>query len=179
MTANLKQMDEKFITNVIGCHQKSRPFLVEDLYNGYIETIYEVSFVMAAHWLITRRCLETVGGFSPSFPHYGEDDNYLQRVNFWGLKVGIVPEAKAVHDRADSNWSVEKNIYIHQYIDAIKNASNPLSRSSLWNYIKANAKNAIKTKNVLLWNFACRLYKERGGIEENYQLSLQKGAFLK
>lgn len=178
MKADMLHFDDKFVTNVIGCHQVSRPFFVEDLYMGRMASVYDVSFVMAAHWLITRKCLETVGGFSPSFPHYGEDDNYIQRVNYWGMKVGIVPAAKAVHDRADSNWSVEKNMYIHQYIDAIKFASNPSEKGSLWPYIKANAKSAIKTRNRLLWNYSYRLFHEQNTISKNYKLSLSKGAFL-
>lgn len=173
-----KKMDDKFASYVLGCHQQVRPFLVEDLFFGILNDVYEVSFVMAAHWLITRKCFESVGGFSPSFPHYGEDDNYLQRVNFWGMKVGIAPRALAVHDRADQEWSPEKNLYIQRYICAIKDASNPLTKTSLWPYIKANAKNAIKTRNVKLWNYARKLFFERKMIEENYRRSLSSCAFL-
>ena len=73
--------------------------------------IQEVPYVMAAHWLITRRCLETVGLFAPVFPHYGEDENYCQRVRFHGLRVGVVPSARGVHDRAHRSESLEKVIY--------------------------------------------------------------------
>lgn len=62
--------------------------------------IVEVPFVMAAHWLISRRCLEAVGLFSPSFPHYGEDDNWLHRARYAGFCAGVVPASAAVHDRA-------------------------------------------------------------------------------
>ncbi len=64
------------------------------------EAISEVPFVMAAHWLISRRGLLTVGGFSPAFDLYGEDDNWIDRAHFFGLKAGVVGGARAVHDRA-------------------------------------------------------------------------------
>lgn len=56
-------------------------------------------FFMAAHWMIRRECIEKVGGFSPAFPHYGEDVNYLDRARFHGFKCGVVENARAVHDR--------------------------------------------------------------------------------
>lgn len=63
--------------------------------------VSEVPFVMAAHWLIPRKALLTVGGFSPAFDLYGEDDNWIDRAHFFGLKAGVVVGARAVHDRAD------------------------------------------------------------------------------
>lgn len=62
--------------------------------------VYDTPFVNAAAWLITRRCLLTVGGFDPAFFHYAEDDNYLHRVHFHGLKVGLVPDAFIHHDHS-------------------------------------------------------------------------------
>jgi len=64
-------------------------------------TVVEVPFVMAAHWLVSAYALRMVGGFSPAFKQYGEDDNWLHRLHFLGLKCGVVTSARAVHDRAD------------------------------------------------------------------------------
>lgn len=61
--------------------------------------VYDVPFVNAAGWLMSRECLETVGGFDPLFFHYGEDDNYCQRLNYHGFKIGVVPDARLLHDR--------------------------------------------------------------------------------
>lgn len=61
--------------------------------------VVEVPFVMAAHWLINRDTLLKVGGFSPLFHQYGEDDNYIDRLHYHGLKAGVVSTASAVHDR--------------------------------------------------------------------------------
>jgi GT2 family glycosyltransferase len=62
---------------------------------------YPVTFVNAAAWLITRKCLRTVGGFNPNFFHYGEDVDYLQRLRYHGLQVGIVSGAWVHHDRGE------------------------------------------------------------------------------
>jgi GT2 family glycosyltransferase len=75
-----------------------------DFYSDFIlkkplPTVYEVPFVNAAGWLISRQCMETIGGFDPVFFHYGEDDNYCQRVLFHGLKIGVVPKVFLKHDR--------------------------------------------------------------------------------
>ncbi len=61
----------------------------------------EVPFVMAAHWLISAEAIRRVGGFSPAFRQYGEDDNYIDRLHCHGLRCAVVPAANAVHDRAD------------------------------------------------------------------------------
>lgn len=61
--------------------------------------IYETSFVMAAHWMIRCDALRRVGLFSPAFPHYGEDNNLVQRFQWLGFRIGICPMARSVHDR--------------------------------------------------------------------------------
>ncbi len=67
--------------------------------NRTIKDVYQTDFVNAALWLITRNCIEKIGYFDPIFPHYGEDDDFLFRVNASGLKVGIVPAALGNHAR--------------------------------------------------------------------------------
>ena len=67
--------------------------------------------VMAAHWLIPRKALETIGLFSPLFPLYGNDDNWCDRARYHGFKIGIVPGARAVHDRASREETKEKVIF--------------------------------------------------------------------
>lgn len=90
MTASLRSEDRQFRAKCMSAGK-----VYED------GKIYEVSFVMAAHWMISSKCLMTVGGFSPAFPHYGEDDNYIHRARYHGFKVGFLMGARAVHDRED------------------------------------------------------------------------------
>lgn len=68
-----------------------------------VPRLIETPFINAAAWLITRACLEKVGGFDPIFFHYGEDDNYAQRVLYKGLKSGISLETVFYHDREKSS----------------------------------------------------------------------------
>lgn len=76
--------------------------LLDDIYaNTALDEVYPCSFVNAAAWLISRNCIETVGLFEPFFFMYGEDSNYVQRLRFHQYGVGVVPLARAIHDRSD------------------------------------------------------------------------------
>lgn len=75
------------------------PRLYSDLYLGHMKDVYSLEFANAAAWLLTRPCVEKVGFFDPIFFHYGEDDNYCQRVLFHGFDIGICPGLSIVHDR--------------------------------------------------------------------------------
>lgn len=89
--------------------------------------VYGVKFVMAAHWMISRECLENVGGFSPAFKHYGEDDNFIHRALYKGYKVGIHSGAKAVHDREMRPVSKEASMRLKCVASVVK-VSNPLEK---------------------------------------------------
>lgn len=75
------------------------PGFLSDTYFANQKSLYQTAYVNAAAWLISKKCLEMVGGFDPVFPHYGEDNDYLKRVSYFGLKTGVVTEAKVYHDR--------------------------------------------------------------------------------
>lgn len=74
--------------------------------------IVPLRMVNAAHWMISRDALLTVGGFSPAFHHYGEDDNWVDRARHFGLKTGWLPCADAVHDRTDRPAPKAKRMYL-------------------------------------------------------------------
>lgn len=78
--------------------------LISDLilHREQMKEVYSVNFVNAAAWLISRACLELVGGFAPIYSHYGEDVNYAHRVLFHHFKIGICPAAYIYHDRINS-----------------------------------------------------------------------------
>lgn len=88
--------------------------------------VYDVEFVMAAHWMISMKCLKKVGGFSPAFPHYGEDDNFIHRARYKEFKVGIHSGAKAIHDRENRPMSKETHMRL-KCIGAVVKISNPLN----------------------------------------------------
>jgi len=59
----------------------------------------DCDFINAAFWLIPVHVLQTVGGFSPLFYHYGEDKDYINRVTFHGFQVAFAPGVFGFHDR--------------------------------------------------------------------------------
>lgn len=64
----------------------------------------------AAHWLVPVKALGEIGPFSDLFPYYGQDDDWCNRARYHGWKIGIIPEAKAVHDRAQRKETKERII---------------------------------------------------------------------
>ncbi len=78
-----------------------------------------VKRVMAAHWLVPRRALERIGLFSGLFPIYGNDDNWCDRARYHGFRIGIVPAARAVHDRAYREEPKEKVIFRNYYMGSL------------------------------------------------------------
>jgi GT2 family glycosyltransferase len=63
------------------------------------QSLVSTDFVNAAAWLITADCLKQTGGFDPIFFHYGEDDNYAQRVRYRNFGIGVFTQARIRHDR--------------------------------------------------------------------------------
>jgi GT2 family glycosyltransferase len=59
----------------------------------------QIDFVNAAAWFCNNDIFYSVGGFNPTFFHYGEDFNYCQRLKFLNYKIGICQNSKIIHDR--------------------------------------------------------------------------------
>jgi GT2 family glycosyltransferase len=134
MQGNMQYLDYNF--GCCTCAYRSNDTLLSDIYTNNVQDVYEVEFVMAAHWLISSDCLKKIGGFSPSFPHYGEDDNYIHRAKYHGIKAGIVPKAQAVHDRAMRKTSIKKDMYFSCLIYFIIQYSNPMQKKFPRHFIK-------------------------------------------
>ncbi|GAA4268008.1 glycosyltransferase family 2 protein [Hyunsoonleella aestuarii] len=84
-----------------------------------LKSVYEAPFVNAACWLLKRNILEVVGGFDPVFFHYGEDNNYCQRVQYHGFKIGIVPNCFIEHDSVVRYTKPEELFTRNYYRDAL------------------------------------------------------------
>lgn len=82
--------------------------LISDLYLNKVSDVYDTNYVNAAAWLLPRKTLEIVGGFDPIFKHYEEDDNYINRVLYHNLKIGVCPNSCITHDHHDSALSDER-----------------------------------------------------------------------
>lgn len=90
----------------------------KDNVNNGIENsndILNCNFVMAAVWLLSVEALKKVGGFNPIFSHYGEDNDYANRVLYHNKQIGILTTTSACHDRDSRIVSKEKELYISGY----------------------------------------------------------------
>lgn len=125
------------------------PHYCKSLYSDFVlnrveERIYELPFVNAAAWLLPKKTMEVVGGFSPSFFHYGEDDNYCHRVLFHQLKIGVYPFAKIFHDR-ENRLATPKENFDREKAWRLK-YSNPLIEYSVAAEITVLKRNLLKNK---------------------------------
>lgn len=137
--------------------------LLSDCYFQTLKDIYLFNYVNAAAWLIPRATLELVGGFDPIFFAYGEDDNYLQRLKYYGKSVGLIPKAQIIHDHQDAH-SMTNNVYrnIQTRIVHYTNILMPLNiRKELFTLfykwcsnvlINKNKSQTYKNEFMLLWN---------------------------
>ena len=176
--ANQKHLDRNF--GVWVCSWDSNKDILEDMYFKREKEVYAVPGVMAAHWLISKECLYKVGGFSPTFPHYGEDNNYTNRTWYHGYKVGIVPCAKAIHDREYRAETPEANIYKLAYIQnlvllsTIHNSKSKQIAKTIGNIIET----AFMFKSLLPFKYIYILILRYSQIKENMKNSKNSHAFL-
>lgn len=100
------RLDRGFI-NTLRMSPNMLPLLIEDLLlNRKCQSrIYEVPFINAAAWLLSKETLNKIGGFDPIFFHYGEDENYCHRILFHQMKVGFVSSSFVCHDRNQNTLS--------------------------------------------------------------------------
>lgn len=74
--------------------------LLDDLIiSGEKRDFYETGEICAACWLIPISLIHKIGGFNPLYFHYGEDNNYYQRLVYHKIRVLVVPRAFMYHDR--------------------------------------------------------------------------------
>lgn len=146
----------------------------------FIDGVVEVRFVMAAHWLVSREAIEAVGGFSPAFKQYGEDDNWIHRARYFGYKVGVVPAAKAVHDRAERSVSKEAKMKLKCVATVVK-VSNPCNCLA-FRYIAEPFEllcMAVKNASCYPLKFIPTLLGRYGELTRLRAESKRRGAFLR
>jgi GT2 family glycosyltransferase len=141
--------------------------------------IHPVSFVMAAHWMISRACFCAVGGFSPAFPHYGEDDNYIHRAQYQGFKVGILSSAGAVHDREMRPASKEFRMRLKCVASVVKlsNPSNCFWFRCLFQPVMLLAI-SLRYGSWSVFKYIFTLVASYSRLHSIRQASLTSGAFL-
>lgn len=95
------------------CVKNLNNTILTDALLDRLKDFYEVPFVNAAGWMISRNTIETIGGFDPLFFHYGEDCNYEQRIHYHNKRFCLIPTAFIVHDR---NQKGNINVYNKQFV---------------------------------------------------------------
>ncbi|WP_417427765.1 glycosyltransferase family 2 protein [Halpernia sp.] len=159
------------------------PDLYSDFYLEKVQDkIYEADFICAAAWLISRECLKKVGGFNPTFYHYGEDDNYVHRLHFHGFKIGVLPTCKIYHDRENRpiNDKFENRHYIerNQYLLNISNPHSNITTAGaikhlqillLKSFLKLNLKKPRQIQKLLKF-----LKSNKQEIDNNLNISVKE-----
>lgn len=142
--------------------------LISDLYTKHVKEIYETNYVNAAAWLIPRKVLMEVGGFTPIFQQYAEDDDYINRVLYHQYKIGVCPNIEIVHDHqvSFSGAVYKKNVNSHkafaEWLDINK-------QFSPWRLYKLFVRRWIKglilgdSESRLYYAYLIRLLNQRQG----------------
>lgn len=89
-------IENHVLQNIV--QKNCQQLLSDSLLFKSLKDIYQIDYIGAAAWLISKDCLLKVGGFDPLFFHYGEDNDYAERVLMHDLKIGICPLTFATHD---------------------------------------------------------------------------------
>jgi GT2 family glycosyltransferase len=172
------------------------PNLISDLILKEVPQngVYQTKFVNAALWLLSRKCILTIGGFDPIFSHYGEDNDYTFRVNYHGYKIGIYPTATGIHDRYQEPVNLDKlprnkkfNRKLNANLEILKDINKPFTfciiksagyilTALIKDIIKFDYKNYIVDMKVAVFVFVNlynvyrhrRLSKKKGCIFLNY-----------
>jgi GT2 family glycosyltransferase len=172
----------KFMAN-----DNSRTFYSDFVLKNKLKKIYAINFIQAAAWLMPINAIKKIGGFDPLFYHYGEDDNYCQRILFHNLKIGVVPD---VFIRHDSNKPVLaylkpfskkyfsdylKNIFC-KYADINKNFGKKEIKNEKYKVLKLAVKSLIFLKFNFFFGYLKQLYlfkKNVKCIEKSRRLNIK------
>lgn len=161
--------------------------LVSDIFFQQLKQVYETNYIHAASWFISRQCIEKVGAFDPFYFHNGEDDDYMQRVKYFGFKLGLVPAAVITHDGIHKTWDMiewdEKRNMIFAFQQLKKMSSS--FRSNVLVYLK----NTFDELTGLLlfrkfkkfsfrFKIARKVVFSLRKVHQSYKSSFREGAFL-
>ena len=131
------RLDGKFKSHYLS--EEYCPGYQDDLYFNRMKSSYETRFANAAAWIIPRGVLTTIGGFNPSFFHYGEDDNYVNRLHFHGKKLLLHPDCVVFHDREGrppSHYFEDANAKKRLFLLRISSPSNKLTVNDIQSNLK-------------------------------------------
>ena len=135
ITASRDKLDKNFAEYVT--YDNNNSFYSDFVLSQNLKSVYSVPFVNAAAWLLSKKMLLEIGGFDPLFFHYGEDNNFCQRVLFHNYNIGVVSNALIIHDR--ENRKVKTNLNPKEAL-----RKKELILKAKWANINTNEHNNIK-----------------------------------
>lgn len=111
--------------------KKAANSLLDDLViSGEKKDFYETGEICAACWLIPISIIRRIGGFNPFYFHYGEDNNYYQRLVYHKIRTIVATKAFMCHDRM-VHGNVEafnKNRFHREILNIVCNINNSRGR---------------------------------------------------
>ncbi|WP_460219709.1 glycosyltransferase family 2 protein [Psychroserpens sp. MEBiC05023] len=174
VTRNKKALERSFSKYMR--QELTGQFYSDFVLDNPISSAYQVPFVNAAAWLISRQCIERIGGFDPLFFHYGEDDNYCQRANYHSFKVGVLPKVYVIHDR-EQKKQIKPPKFSPDYFKHIE-------RSYKITFANINTENELNLLENKLRNSIFRLqtklkFKQAAGFKRELALLLRIKPLIK
>lgn len=146
---------------------KSPDFYSDYVLNKEVKEIYTTQFINAAGWLLPRKVLNDIGGFDPMFWHYGEDDNYCQRIHFHHYKIGVSSNSFIRHDGKIRTWPEHyffTTQYFNDYVKELQisygNINLDFDKKSIAKEKKKMLKNIIKSMVRLRISNSQNFYKQ-------------------
>ena len=140
--------------------------LISDLYLKNLKSIYQISFINAAAWLLNVDSFKKIGYFDSDFFMYGEDTDLINRVFFHKFKLGITPLSTICHAR-EYRSKISPNTHLTfsettqhygRYLSILKNINENFIKSIL-KFIVESFSSILKEISSKNWNRAFQIFK--------------------
>ncbi|MGC1472775.1 MAG: glycosyltransferase family 2 protein [Psychroserpens sp.] len=174
ITGDKNKLDRNFANYMM--KEFSSSFYSDHVLGNHLPSVYDVPFVNAAAWLISKKCLIKIGGFDPIFFHYGEDRNYCQRVVYHGFRIGIIPKVCIIHDR-DYRKPEHTHVFTTEYFVQFER----VNKINFANILKSNdTLSSIKNSRLKIFKsiLKCDYKRVSGLVKEIRILNRMKSAIL-
>ena len=137
---------------------------------------YETQEINAACWLMPRRMIESSGGFNPLFYHYGEDVNYLARLQYHGYSICFITGTYVYHNRENREEAIVDYTKIYRDLLMIQtdiNLSKTECKMKSFRYLIGLTHTMIDRKQ-LLFDYYIQALKELRKRENEIEASRKK-----
>ena len=123
------------------------------------------------------KAVEKVGLFNEElFPFYGQDDDWCNRARYHGYKIGVVPGARAVHDRAERQEPLDKTVFRNYYNGSLVrlcNINRPLWMQFLW-VIAFTFVKTVKYRSFKPLHYLKRIFTDLSAVRSHRKLSSRR-----